>query len=335
MMEWGGVFLTTIEWIFKIISSCGIHLGALGVGLFFLLSGFSISISLDKNVDFSFFIKRFFRIYPVWIIGFSIVCGVIAIYTNYIGSPLPYTFDSFLWEVLLVRDWKWSPYVDFVVWTLEAELKFYILGYVIYRFDWQKKRKKILSIGTLLCVFNVLSFVLQDIIVEYSLEIYKVVSIIAVAVPSLLYMLIGVCIYNWFKGYWSREESLKMIILIYSLFCVSYYLSPVRTETMMRFLNYMLALATFISIYILRGQLRFQKFFFFFADISYPLYVIHGVCGYILIAVLNSYGIPPYIVLFLAILTVILISWLIHIMVEKSMKRLCALVVKRCCRTKS
>ncbi|NNM58790.1 MAG: acyltransferase family protein [Legionellales bacterium] len=48
-----------------------IDLGALGVALFFLISGFVIAASLDKSSLISFIIGRIFRIYPTYIVGFS------------------------------------------------------------------------------------------------------------------------------------------------------------------------------------------------------------------------------------------------------------------------
>ena len=45
--------------------------GAIGVYIFFLISGFVISMSLNKIDVKTFIIRRIFRIYPVYIIGLA------------------------------------------------------------------------------------------------------------------------------------------------------------------------------------------------------------------------------------------------------------------------
>ena len=45
-----------------------LNLGAFGVGIFFLISGFVISFSIEKRSSFHFLLNRLFRVYPVVVV---------------------------------------------------------------------------------------------------------------------------------------------------------------------------------------------------------------------------------------------------------------------------
>lgn len=105
-----------------------LNIGAYGVALFFLISGFVIPFSIQKNSVLSFMIQRFFWILPIYIIGFSITLLAIWVGGIYFDRDFPFSFQEILVHLLPgARDILWSRNIDGVIWTLEIEVKFYLI----------------------------------------------------------------------------------------------------------------------------------------------------------------------------------------------------------------
>jgi len=90
---------------YEFLTRLGIEPGTFGVALFFLISGFVIPISLEKIGGVRFLTARFFRIFPTYIVGFSITFTVIFLYTWANHIVFPFNWQSYLAQILLIRDW--------------------------------------------------------------------------------------------------------------------------------------------------------------------------------------------------------------------------------------
>ena len=97
--------------------------GAIGVEIFFVISGFVIAMSATGARPMAFVRSRIIRIAPtLW------TCATIALIARLLyGEPLGYLFDAYLRTILLFPD---GPYVDGVVWTLIVEAVFYGLVFL-------------------------------------------------------------------------------------------------------------------------------------------------------------------------------------------------------------
>lgn len=97
--------------------------GALGNALFFMLSGYGLALSYEKNPQtnfFHWFWRRITRIYPaIWIV-------------------------VILFQLILLQNWKQWQILDYLkafiypthFWFISAIMLFYILIYVIFRLNW-------------------------------------------------------------------------------------------------------------------------------------------------------------------------------------------------------
>jgi peptidoglycan/LPS O-acetylase OafA/YrhL len=112
----------------RLLSALPFSGGEFGVGLFFLISGFVIPISLQKYNWRGFLIGRIFRIYPTYFAGFTITLLALWVAGNVFAKPFPYDVRAVLTHFIPgTRDLVWSRDIDYVVWTLEIEVKFYVI----------------------------------------------------------------------------------------------------------------------------------------------------------------------------------------------------------------
>lgn len=135
--------------------------GAYGVGVFFLISGFVIPLSLEKATTVGFLVNRVLRIYPVYIVGFSCTLLGIWVASRYFGSDEWYTPSEIaIHYVPGLRDLVWSKSIDGIVWTLEIELKFYLLCAIFLPFF---KRRSLLALAIPVALFAVSASLLPSI----------------------------------------------------------------------------------------------------------------------------------------------------------------------------
>ena len=97
--------------------------GAVGVEIFFVISGFVIAMSATGARPLGFVRNRVIRIAPaLW------TCATIALLARLAyGEPFGYLLDAYLRTIVLFPD---GPYVDGVVWTLIVEAVFYALVFL-------------------------------------------------------------------------------------------------------------------------------------------------------------------------------------------------------------
>jgi peptidoglycan/LPS O-acetylase OafA/YrhL len=117
-----------------------IYHGRLGVQLFFIISGFVITLTLSKSQTFMEFIKkRFIRLIPGMIICATFTFLFFWVFDknnllpeckNFGNLLLSYTFVS----PPLINDLFGTNYnyIDGVYWTIWTELQFYLIGGIIY-----------------------------------------------------------------------------------------------------------------------------------------------------------------------------------------------------------
>lgn len=107
-----------------------IKYGVIGVDIFFVLSGFIMYYSVQNNTKggVSFFIDRFFRIFPVyWVMTLLLVISALILPSNSYNTF--YTGDSLLKSLALIPNenpngYGYFPFL-YVGWTLTYEMFFY------------------------------------------------------------------------------------------------------------------------------------------------------------------------------------------------------------------
>lgn len=316
--------------ILEKVELCGIDLGAFGVSVFFLISGFVISLSLSRNKLSSFFIKRIFRIYPTYISGLSITCVYIYIYMDVTQNrDFPFRLSEVCIQASLLRDWFWQPTIDGISWTLEVEWKFYILAGLLFLWKRAYYPETFLVIAGVLTMFNVCSYEYLPLLLREYPWWYQKVWVVSFSTVFLQWMFLGTCLYHLFERHWSFKTCCMMIGVLYATTWIATYYSVIHENFYTLWLNYTVALVCFLCVYTLRGHIVYNRLFDRLGAISYPLYVVHAVPGYVLESVMLGRGWHPLVSLLAALSNAVLLAIVLHFIVEKPSIRFGRVAAKR------
>ena len=96
--------------------------GYLGVQLFFMISGFVISSSMEGKTPREFVAGRLLRIYPTFVVCMTITAFVLFVIQ---GPQLPAAALQYLANLAVNPHVFGMPYIDGVYWTLALEFEFY------------------------------------------------------------------------------------------------------------------------------------------------------------------------------------------------------------------
>jgi len=291
------------------------NLGAYGVALFFLISGFVIPFSLSKLNWKQFCVNRFFRIIPTYVAGFSVTLLAIWLGSLYIGQKFPYHFNEvFIHYLVGLRDILYSTNIDGIVWTLEIEVKFYILCALTITF-FKENSVKVFIVPFLL---GFSAFVLNtqlNRITLLNVTLSKFLAIYIFVVPYLVFMFIGVAFNYQYRGFIKVGTFFILILTLFIsvglLWIKSVYVAPFGL-----YWSYGFALWTFGLAFSYQNLFRKVPIFDYIADISYPLYVIHGIAGFILLRALLLAGMSATVSLLITLCSAFLIAALLHKYVE-------------------
>lgn len=151
-----------VEIINSFLLSFSFNCGAFGVATFFLITGFVTIMSLEKDHSIIYIVKRIFRLYPTYIVGFSFTAITIFIWCKYTNYTFPFSRKDCVIHTTLFRNFFCSPYIDNGVWTLEINMDFYILMFVLFIIAGLLKKKInsqfILELSLLISAYSIFGY---------------------------------------------------------------------------------------------------------------------------------------------------------------------------------
>jgi peptidoglycan/LPS O-acetylase OafA/YrhL len=278
--------------------------GNLGVDLFFCISGFVISMTLDRCRDWrDFAVRRFARIYPAY--------AAALLFTYYVlsHSDLPkfhYGVIDLLMNFTMLQQLLGFSHIDGVYWTLQVELLFYVIIGLLYFGGFLRSPRRICLVWLLLCsayawIQQVHPTPLASLIGELLLLKYAPLFIV------------GMLAWDSHKRGSMDREGLTLVCL-----CIAFQLT-----TSLLFAG--LAAALGFAMLMVAAKVRLPQRWptvMFFGNISFSLYLVHQHFGYMVIHEAIKSGATLDQGIALALLASICVASLITFLIEKPMQRL-------------
>jgi peptidoglycan/LPS O-acetylase OafA/YrhL len=295
--------------ILALVSLSWFNFGPFGVGLFFLISGLVIPISLHKHSRGSFLLTRALRIYPICIAALAVDVAMFSASALYWGHPVGLDWWMLLGNGLLIYNYTGQPSFDLVNWTLCIEIKFYLLMALL---AWPMRR------GSVVALFAVALVLLG---VDAAIALGWVAGPAAQAFSGealyLIFMLIGVLFSFHLHGQLGRLGLALSVIVMTTIFVVCYRVCVLAAQYPGNTLNYLYALALFGTLFALRDYARPFWPLDAMAAISFPFYLVHSILGFTILRVLMVAGHVAYMpALAVAFASVVLVATGLHWSIE-------------------
>ena len=298
-------------------------LGQSAVALFFLVSGFVIPMSLERLSPGRFAVARIMRIYPVWLVSLAIAAVAYWAYARwFVPQDFPLSARDWALNASLLYEWFLTPYVNPVVWTLAVEIKFYLLCGVIAWLVGLHRALPIVGLCTALAGYVVLTEGRFQALADDHWHLFIAASTIAVNAKFLIFLFIGVCFYNLFRGSWDVPKFLAMTSVLGGLYAAATLTGP-DPEPFKRvlLLTYAIAFVLFLAAYVARARLPYSRAWNYLCDVSYPLYAVHYLVGMMLLSGFATLHDSPYLALLATLVCVFAIVAVVHRYVEEPAMR--------------
>lgn len=292
-----------------------INFGALGVSLFFLISGFVIPISLQRRSASAFGVARLLRIFPTYWAGLAIQLAVLLLLGAVWQAQSDFSLRRVLANALLVFNLLHVRSIDTVNWTLVVEAQFYVLAALGAGFLRAGRCKAVVAVWLVALLIN-LAFARADGMLGAAWD-SRALTLGSYA-SAVGFMTIGTLFNFHLRGVLSDRALLAGLAAGFTLFVLSWALGPNAMDADMIGVSYGVGLAIFAAGYSLRDRFRSIALLDGLAAISYPLYLVHAVLGYAMLRhamVAWSWTYPA--ALGMALVVILATATALHLTVER------------------
>ncbi len=316
-----GVIPLISQWFNKIQT---VNFGAFGVAIFFMISGFVMPNALQKQGRSQFLVGRFFRIWPVYVTGLMVSLLSLWIASRYFNVGFVPTPKTILASLFISPHLLSMNSIDGVIWTLEIEIKFYML---ITFFPMVTRGN--IKIPLLFAVFFAL-FATMFVTKSHHASIAKLMYEIQTNGMFFSFMFLGSLFHFLHKKKINLRQFIIGTAILLSLFTyqrfINLYQYPFSSAD---FYAYFAGFALFGGCYFSQNKIKFPRFFDALAKISYPLYACHAIFGYVYLRMFLTKWNDPTVALLSYLFFVCLMSYAIHRVVEIPSNRIGKMMGKK------
>lgn len=313
--------IADIPWIAKFLESLPINFGNLGVAIFFLISGFLMPIAAQNKTRLDFLKRRLWRIWPAYVIALLLTMFLVYLSSrnNQYPSFFSWSHGHIATSLFLIRDIGGYPLIDGIVWTLEIEIKFYLLCFITRTWLVEKPIKFIL----LIIILALLSLVLMN--YRHFIEtvfIERPMRIFFKTMKFVCFMGLG-CLLSYI---YQKKITIRKTFIYSLILAVLYFGHFIHTGKhaveWKEIVSYSLAYLLFATCYALREKFLNSGIMAYIGKISYSLYLVHGVPGFVMIYWIISQDIKPFTAIIITIFCLLLVAKVFYWLVENnSIKR--------------
>jgi peptidoglycan/LPS O-acetylase OafA/YrhL len=294
----------------------GVWPSIVGVSLFFLVSGFVIPFSLQRNSLSGFFVRRFFRIYPTLWAVLLLLLTVLAFQAYRHEIVFPYSPAMIGSNALLIQGYVGHPFIEGVCWTLLVEELFYALCAVC---AWQRVLDRpatvlVVALGLVGLVFAC-SFGLTHVGPGWQSCLYWLSKNATCAV----FIFVGVVLHHVYRGVWGWRLGVPLILALVWLYALGCFRGTLGhgPEGPVLFWSALAALALFVPLLLLDRWLPYWRGLNQLAEISYPLYLAHATVGFLVIRAVYLATSRMSLAIGCAFAVVLVLAALLHRFVER------------------
>ncbi len=300
--------------LFSAISFPTLNYGPLGVGIFFLLSGFVIPFSLEKLGGVRFILSRAIRIFPTYWVGLSITLAMLWLSGAYWGQPFQLDFRQWWTNMLLVNLQFALPSLDEVNWTLAIEIRFYLAMLLLWPGVRRAPAVAVPAFALLMLGFLAAMPPSWDVVVVAGTPL--ALNLTKIELMFLPFLLVGTLFYFAFMGRVSTGKLLLSLAITVAAFSQMWRVTPWAAQYWSTTINYGYALLVFGAAYAMRRHFAPSRILDFLARISYSLYVVHAWCGYVTIRILMDRGWGTGVATLCAFGLAVAVAYAVHRLVE-------------------
>lgn len=290
-----------------------LNFGPFGVGVFFMISGLVIPLSLDIHTRASFLGARALRIYPVCAAAVLIDVAVLHANAAAWGRPFPYSSGTVWSNALLVYDWLGLPSIDLVNWTLCVEILFYLLMAVVAPLVRRGSVSVLFAAAAALVAFNAARGA-----GAFGTPVPHAADVGGFYATFLVFMLAGVPFQYHLRGRLGTPGLVATVFGLLAAFWLCWTLGPVPEQLPVVTVNYLYAAGAFGAAYAARRLFRPFRLLDWLAAISFPFYLVHSAVGYaVLKYAMVGRGWSYASALASALACILACSVLVHLLVER------------------
>ena len=300
-----------------LVLEAGITFGGLGVAIFFLISGYIILRTVDRESPVRFLVRRAFRIYPMALVVAAGVAIVTAWLVSRAGGASPHSVGSVLATGFalpgIVGTFSTIP----VIWSLQIEVFFYITMAVLAAV---LPRIEVRHLAVVAAVFVAASTVTQLPAVRASVQGKPMGAMVTLGYCAFhsCFLFIGSALYRAEQAGFSRR-SVRDVLLMLGIFAIAVGLSldwGDFASTGAAVQSLVAAVAIFVAGMLHGMRSRAIRWFTFFGDVSYPLYLLHIPAAWVLMFLFSRLGVGMNTATIASLAIVVALSWVLHKAIE-------------------
>jgi peptidoglycan/LPS O-acetylase OafA/YrhL len=287
--------------------------GALGVQLFFMISGFVVLMTAWGSDMGAYAASRISRLYPAYWAG-VLITGAFLFFDRTIsigGSWSSVGPSGYLLNFTMLQTAFGVPNIEGVYWTLWVELKFYLLIGLLVLVGVTRRRILLLSVAWPLLA----AFMAQ----------FRIPIADELLMPEFApFFSAGMVLYVMYREGWSLLPAVALvfnwIVMMHHAFKTAPFTITLNTDVPANPNVVAVVYTSFIAVILLITQTRLSdvswKWLTVAGALTYPLYLIHEIPGWWLISKLYP-ALPKTVVLAIVLAVMLVAAYLINRYVER------------------